>query len=183
MSETLTLAIAFLWMRTLACIHRNVCVQKETKIQRHNLADTERANGLIWAVCDAKRMLVIIVLGASKWQISHTQTRVHTHTHTGWSVGRFEIKAFITSDCPFIRRNRKWPRYRCSLVSQLLDAASLWTSSSLILWSKDVCAWEAGESKDATSQCETAQYSRGIVEFALTEIEMNTGQGPNTVQT
>lgn len=125
MSETLTLSAAFLWMRALACLCRNI---QKRKIQRQNLADTESASGLMWAVCDANRMLVIIVLGASKWQISHTQN--------GWSVGHFEIKAFIISDCPFIRRQIKWPCYQCSSASQLFDAAlaALWTLGSLILW-------------------------------------------------
>lgn len=125
MSETLTLAAVVLWMRELACLCKNV---QKRKIQRQNLAYTENANGLMWAVCDANRMLVIIVLGASKWQISHTQN--------GWSVGHFEIKAFIISDCPFIRKQIKWPCYQCSPASQLFDAAlaALWTLGSLILW-------------------------------------------------
>ena len=147
MSKTLTLAIT----GRLARVHRNA------KTQTHNLADAERANGLIWAVCDANRMLVIIVLGASKWQISHTHKLIHTHTHNnGWSVGHFEIKAFITSDCPFIRRKQKMTSLsshsavrRCSCLSVDLNP---W--SCLLLWSNDVCAGEAGESKGAASQCE-----------------------------
>lgn len=56
-----------------------------------------------------------------------------SHIHSWRSVGHLAIKAFITSDWPFIRGNRKWPCFWCSPVSQLLDA-SLRTRSSELLW-------------------------------------------------
>lgn len=124
MSETLTLAAAFLWMRVLACLCGNI---QKRKIQRQNLADTESANGLMWAVCDANRMLIIIVLGAPKWQISYTE----------WMIsGSFWDQSIHHNACPFIRRQIKWPCYQCTPASQLFDAAlaALWTLGSLILW-------------------------------------------------
>lgn len=71
--------------------------------------------------------------------ITHTQTDPLTHRYTHWwSVGHFEIKAFITSDCPFMGGNRNWPRYQCTPVSQLFLLLCALESMSLSCRSKNV---------------------------------------------
>lgn len=87
--------------------------------------------------------------------ITQAHTLIHTYVHNGWSVGHFEIKAFVTSDCPFIRKNRKWPWYQRSC--QTVFATKTWIHQ--FLWIFDVCVWEDGKSE----QCELARYNREIV--------------------
>lgn len=121
-------------MRMLACVHRmcvEMCVYKiETNTQSCRHRKSQWVNmSCVWCQPYARYN--------SAWSLQVTDI---THTHTRWSVGHFEIKAFITSDCPFIRRNRKWPRYQWNSVSQLLDTAfpSLWTWIHWFLWLSEV---------------------------------------------
>lgn len=144
MSKTLTLAITSPWMRRLARIFRIVFAKTEKKIQIHDLEDTERAKGLIWAVCDSNRVLVIIVLQASN-------DRYHTHIH-------WHTKIYTMDDQWDILRSKPSPQafahlleeadidldihvvlsLSCFSVRFSLDTS---LSSSLSWWSHSVCAW------------------------------------------